>query len=267
MKTGLVLSGGGFRGIAHIGVIKALEENNIYPSYIAGTSAGAIVGALYANGCCWEDMLAFFKKLEIFSFNKYAINKPGFINTEKFYKSFKTYLPFDDFKTLDKILYITATDLLNGTLKVFSEGELIMPLLASAAFPGVFTPVKIGNSYYIDGGTLNNFPVDIIAKHCNQIIGVYVNHFENVENSNLKNSYDILDRALKIKNAQESSLKFKACDLLIAPKGLDNYNTFYFRNTSEIFNLGYRETIKVLQSEKGIQFLNTNNSVKQKSIV
>ena len=57
------------------------------------------------------------------------------------------YLPFDDFKTLDKILYITATDLLNGTLKVFSEGELIMPLLASAAFPGVFTPVKIGNSY------------------------------------------------------------------------------------------------------------------------
>lgn len=264
MKTGLVLSGGGVRGIAHIGVIKALEENNIHPSHIAGTSSGAIVGALYANGCSWQEMLEFFKKIEIFTLNKYAINKPGFIDTEKFYSNFKPYVPIDDFKSLNKTLFVTATNLLNGTLKVFSKGELIMPVLASAAFPGVFTPVKIGNSYYIDGGTLNNFPTDLISMYCDQLIGVNVNGFENAKNSELKNSYAILERALKIKSAQESAIKFKTCDLLIAPKGLSNYNTFYFKHINEIFKLGYFETLKVLRSDKGIQFLNKNNTVLQK---
>jgi NTE family protein len=81
MKIGLVLSGGGMRGVAHIGAIKALEEKGIFPTYIAGTSAGAVVGALYAYGYKWEDMLTFFKGIQIFDIKKYAINKPGFLDT------------------------------------------------------------------------------------------------------------------------------------------------------------------------------------------
>tara|TARA_R110001583_G_scaffold194982_1_gene368073 strand:- start:704 stop:1486 length:783 start_codon:yes stop_codon:yes gene_type:complete len=255
MNIGLVLSGGGVRGIAHIGVIKALQENNINPTHIAGTSAGAIVGALYASGCSWEKMLDFFNSIQLFGFNKYAINKPGFIDTEKFYNSLAPFFPDDDFKSLKKILYITATNLLNGELKIFNKGELIRPILASAAFPGLFTPVKIENAYYIDGGTLNNFPVDLISRYCDQIIGVYVNPFNKLNTNDFKHSYDVVERALKIKNGNESYLKFEACDLLISPIDLNNYSTFYVKNSEEIFNLGYNNAIKILEGEKGIRFL------------
>lgn len=159
MTTGLVLSGGGMRGAAHIGAIKALEEHGIVPTHIAGTSAGAVVGALYAYGHSCEDMLTFLKGINILDIKKYALNKPGLIDAEKFYPGFKTYLKHDDFGFLKKQLTITATNILNGKLEVFRTGELIRPILASAAIPGIFAPVKINDSYYVDGGTLNNFPV------------------------------------------------------------------------------------------------------------
>ena len=145
MNLGLVLSGGGMRGAAHIGAIKALEEHNLYPTHIAGTSAGAIVGALYAYGYKWEDILKFFKSVQILDIKKYALNKPGFIDAEKFYPEFKNYIINDDFSFLKKDLSITATNILNGNLEIFDKGELIRPILASAAMPGIFAPVKIND--------------------------------------------------------------------------------------------------------------------------
>ncbi|NNE78424.1 MAG: patatin-like phospholipase family protein [Pricia sp.] len=252
MKTGLVLSGGGVRGVAHIGAIKALEEYGIYPAYIAGTSAGAIVGALYAKGCNWEEMLDFFKTTQIFSFKNYARNKPGFLDTEKFYDRFKTYLPDDNFDSLKTPLYITATNLLDGTLKVFHRGELIKPLLASAAIPGVFAPVHINNGYYVDGGILNNFPVDLIQQRCDHIVGIYVNPFDKVQIDDLKHSYSIMERVYKIRMAKESLSKFENCDLLIVPKNLNNYRSLSMREMATIFNLGYNEAIQVLQANKNL---------------
>ncbi|MBT8394175.1 MAG: patatin-like phospholipase family protein, partial [Bacteroidia bacterium] len=171
MNLGLVLSGGGVRGAAHIGAIKALEEFSIHPTHIAGTSAGAIVGALYAYGYSCKEMNSFFKKVQILDFKKYARNKPGFIDSEKYYSIFTEYFPIDDFSILKKKLTITATDILEGTLKAFSRGELIKPIIASATFPGLFAPIKINDSYYIDGGTLNNFPVELVSDSCDTIIG------------------------------------------------------------------------------------------------
>jgi len=256
MKTGLVLSGGGIRGVAHIGAIKALEEDGIYPSHIAGTSAGAIVGALYAGGCTWEEILDFFKTVEIFTLKKYARKQPGFVDTSKFYDSLKTYLPSDNFESLKKPLYITATDLLDGTLKVFHRGELIRPILASAAVPGVFAPVQINDGYYVDGGMLNIFPVDLIQLYCDQIVGVYVNPFEKVRIEDLKHSYNIMERAYHIKIANESLAKFEDCDLLIRPKNMKNFGMFSLKNIDAIFNLGYTSAKEALQSTKGFQIPN-----------
>ena len=246
MNTGLVLSGGGVRGVAHIGVIKALEEHGIFPTHIAGTSAGAIVGALYANGNTWQEILDFFRTVPIFRIDKFAMNKPGFIDTEKLYESFRTLLKDDDFKTLKKPLSITATNILDGTLKIFKEGELIRPILASAAFPGVFTPIKIGGQYYVDGGTLNNFPVDLVVPVCEKIIGVYVNPFVKKQIKDLKYSYNVLERAYKIKTSKDSILKFKDCDLLICPKDLNKFGTFSVKDIDAIFNLGYEAAMAEL---------------------
>ena len=248
MTNGLVLSGGGIRGVAHIGAIKALEEYGIYPSHIAGTSAGAIVGALYAAGCSWEEILDFFKTTQIFSINNYAKGKPGFLDTEKFYDQFKGYMPHDSFESLKKPLYITATNLLDGTLRVFNSGELIKPVLASAAVPGLFAPVQIENGYYVDGGTLNNFPVDLIKKYCDQIVGVYVNPFSQVSIKDLNHVSKVLERTYHVMVANETTRKFKDCDVLIRPLNMDRFGMFTLKNIDTIFDLGYTTTINILKN-------------------
>lgn len=246
MNVGLALSGGGFRGVAHVAVIKALEEAGIFPTHISGTSAGAIVGALYAYGYNWKDILEFYESIQLLDITKYALGKPGFIDAEKFYSKFKDYLKEDDFGALKKTLTVTATDLLNGSLKLFNEGELIKPVLASAAFPGVFAPVKIKDSYYIDGGALNNFPVEALTSNCDIIIGSYVNGFDTVTIDSLKHAHNVIERAFKLKSVKEDYAKFDICDLVISPKELSNYGTFSTKELNEIFNIGYDATKKAL---------------------
>ena len=246
MNVGLVLSGGGFRGVAHIGVIKALEEAEIFPTHISGTSAGAIVGALYAYGYNWEEILKFYESIQILDIKKYALGKPGFIDAEKFYSKFNGYLKEDNFSALKKKLTVTATDLLNGNLKVFKEGELIKPILASAAFPGVFAPLKIKDSYYIDGGALNNFPVEALASSCDIIIGSYVNGFDVAAIDDFKYAYNVVERAFKLKSVKEDYAKFDSCDLVISPRELSKYGTFSTKHLNEIFKIGYDATKNAL---------------------
>ncbi len=254
MKTGLVLSGGGFRGLAHVGILKALDERGITPSYIAGTSAGAIVGALFASGLKWNEILSFFKKVDIFSFRKFALNKPGWVDTEKFYEEFAELFTEDSFESLKIPLYITATNILEGSLRIFSSGPLIKPLLASAAFPGMFTPVIIDKNHYVDGGVLNNFPVDLIKEQCDQIIGAYVNPFTKVTMDDLKYSYNVLERAYHIRAAKSSVEKFKDCDLLISPEDLVNHGTFTVKDMDAVFELGYKAAKESLEKDKDLVY-------------
>lgn len=250
-KTALVLSGGGYRGIAHIGVLKALEEAGIIPDMIAGTSAGAVVGALYSREISTGDMLEFFKGLQLLSFGNYAFGKPGWVDPENFYDSFRELIPEDDFSTLRIPLQVTATNILTGELEVFSQGPLIRPLLASAAFPGVFAPVEIGQGYYVDGGVLNNFPVELVRERADYVIGVYVNPFETLVKSDIHHSLAVLERVIKLKTASDSINKFEDCDLLVYPQELSRYSTFMEKKLNEIFELGYEEARKQLREASG----------------
>lgn len=246
MNIGLVLSGGGAKGIAQIGAIKALEEFNIYPTHISGTSAGAVVGALYASGMANEQIFNFFKTTSLFTRSKFAYKKPGFINTDKFYNDLIHFFPKDDFSDLKKPMYVTATNILKGTLEIFHEGKLIKPILASASFPGVFTPIEMNNTLYVDGGTLNNFPIEPLKPICDKIIGVFVNPLKDIEPKDLKNSFAVVDRAFDINTSSRSLKKFAACDLLISPAELINYGTFSVKDLDKIFDIGYQYTKKIL---------------------
>lgn len=250
MNIGLVLSGGGIRGVAHIGLIKALEEHGIHPSYISGTSAGAVVGALYAGGLPWSEILHFFKVIPIFHTKRFARRKPGFIDTEKFYEEFKKFFPNDSFEALPKPLFVTATNIIKGELKIFHKGELIRPVLASATFPGVFSPIDIDGNFYIDGGVLNNFPVEPLKIPCNRIIGSYVSPLKRIDPKDLKHSYDVVDRAYKLKSASDSLAKFKECDVVVSPEELSRFSTFDMRSIDTIFDIGYRSTKEVLKTYK-----------------
>lgn len=243
---GLVLSGGGVRGMAHIGVIRALEEKGISPGYVAGASIGAIIGAFYASGATCDEMLDFFLNTSMFSINKYAIRKPGLLDTEKFYKIFKKHFEEDRFEALEKKLFISTTDIVEGKNKIFSSGELIYPMLASAAFPVVLSPIEINGELFADGGITDNFPVEPLVPHCSFIIGSYTNPLNKIDPTELSSSMSVMDRAFKIGMASRSTSKFQHCNLVISPEKLSSYGTFSMNHIQELHEIGYTEALQVL---------------------
>jgi NTE family protein len=245
MKIGLALSGGGVRGIAHAGVMKALQEHQISINQITGTSAGALVGALYAKGISIEDIYNFFENSNLFHPKKFAFRQAGFINSSIFTDQLSLYIPEDSFESLNIPLTVTATDLNSGELKVFKEGELYLSILASAAFPGIFTPVEINGNTYVDGGVINNFPVDLLDD-CDIKIGSYVNKVD-LKNRKLKHSYDVAGRAYAINQYHQDKIKFSQCDLLIEPE-LYQYGLFNFKALKQIFQKGYETACYNLES-------------------
>ena len=245
-KYGLTLSGGGVRGIAHIGAIRALHEFDIEPEIISGASAGAIVGALYAQGYTPDEMLEFFKKTKLFSWKNYSWLKPGFLDTDKFVDIFAEQLPEDDFESLGKKLYVVATDIENGEERVFEKGPLIQPILASAAFPVVFSPVEIDGKLFSDGGIVNNFPVELIRNQCDQLIGVFVGTMKKANRKDLDSTLEILERAYDLNLAVQSLRKMDQVDIAITPEKLAGYKTFDTRQIQDIHDIGYEAAKRVL---------------------
>lgn len=258
-KVGLVLSGGGVRGIAHIGAIKALEEHGIFPDIVSGSSAGAVVGALYCHGYSPDEMMEFFRITPLFHINRFAFGKPGFIDTDTLYADFNKFFKKDNFTSLNKKLFVSAVDLLNGKLRVFNSGMLIRPLLASSAFPGLFSPVSIDNVLYADGGILDNFPISPLLENCEVLIGVYASPLSHIEQDSLKYSVNVLERAIRINYSKRSHKKFKNCDLLVNPIELSEFGLLEFSKMDEIFEIGYRSAkkeIKNNRSQQDLKFLN-----------
>ncbi|MFK7811106.1 MAG: patatin-like phospholipase family protein [Maribacter sp.] len=261
IKTiGLVLSGGGYRGIAHAGAIKAFEEAGIFPNRISGCSAGAIVAALYAAGYSPQEILTFFKEVKIFEFNRFARNKPGWVDTDTFRSLLRSYFPENNFADLHKKLFVTTTDLLSGKIKVFNSGTLVDALLASASFPGVFSPVSIENGFYADGGILDNFPMQPV-QNCSFIYGVYVSPISIMKASEFKHSYDVINRALHLRMNAASKAKFSACDMVVYPNELSKYNLFNAKHADELFEIGYRKTKEALHQKNQKQLYQKNESV------
>lgn len=118
--------------------------------------------------------------------------------------------------------------------------------MASATFPGVFSPIAINSSFYVDIGVLNNFPIEPLLSHCDKIIGSYVNPLKSIKPKDLKHSYNVVDRAYKIKFVSDSIAKFVQCDLVILPEELSSFATFDMRYIETISEIVYYINIKKL---------------------
>ena len=179
-KKGFVFSGGGSKGIAHAGVLQYLQEQNIKPSCIAGSSAGAVVGALYAFGKKPEEILDFFKSIYFFHWKHFTFKKAGIIDSESFKRYFHEVFGDVTLGELEIPMYITATDMVKGKLKIFSpKTKIVDAILASTAVPGMISPYVINGELFSDGGILNHFPADLLIGKCELIIGVYVSPIQN----------------------------------------------------------------------------------------
>lgn len=237
---GMVLSGGGARGLAQVGVLKALTENDIEPQVLAGTSAGAIVAALYAAGYSSEESLRFFVEKSPLRFSMLSLAKPGIFDTEKVVGDFLEYFPDNSFEALAKPIYLAATEIVEAKPEIFAAGPLIPAILASASTPLVFAPTEIDGHYYSDGGITNNFPVEPLLGHCDRILGLYATPLRRIGEQDLRNSLAVSLRAFEIGMYYSSRRKFHHCDLLLCPDELSRFGTFDTKYFEEILEIGYR---------------------------
>lgn len=252
-NIGLVLSGGGSKGIAHAGAIKFLEEKNIKPATISGTSAGAIIAALYAFGKTPEEILAFFKSIYFFHWSHFTLKKPGIVDSESFKDYFDKIFGETKIGDLEIPIVITATDIIKGKLKIFKPITKISDaVLASSAFPGVISPYKINKILYSDGGILNHFPTDLIQGRCDSIIGIYVSPIQDIVEKDLNSIRAVTTRAFDLLSAQGNYQKFSLCDWVIEPKELSKFSTFETSKTKmdTIFKIGYDEAKRSFENLK-----------------
>ncbi|MDD3605130.1 MAG: patatin-like phospholipase family protein, partial [Kiritimatiellae bacterium] len=164
-RIGLALGGGAARGWAHVGVLQALEEAGLEVSCIAGTSAGALVGAVYASGRLreFEDLSEHMDwKKVLYYFSDISFARAGLVDGEKVCKMLRKYTTARNIEDLPLPYGAVTADILTGEEVVLDRGEIIDAVRASIAFPGIFTPVKIGNRLLMDGGIVNPVPVNVV---------------------------------------------------------------------------------------------------------
>lgn len=245
-RVGIVLSGGGIRGIAHLGVLKAFINAGIQFSHISGTSAGAIAGAFYAAGIDPEEGLNIFIKTKLLRFIRPAVGALGLINIENTSNLLKEYFPEDKIENLKIPLTIAATNFSEGKLVYFTKGPLIRAIQASSCIPGIFRPIMIEDQMYVDGGILNNFPVEPLLDHCDFIIGSSCNHLKPVQK--ISNFSSLVGRAGLMSINKDMEQKVKYCNVLIEPKGMGEISTFDMKKAETIYWLAYEETLKTIKN-------------------
>ena len=269
-KIGLVLSGGGAKGLAHIGVLKYLEKAGIRPDYITGTSMGSIIGGLYAIGYSADELDSIIRKInwsitlsdKVYLYDVEPLEKD---NYERFILDFNLEkgglkLPnglvkgqnisellsqltwrvagikdFDDFPIPFRCV---ASDLITGRQHVFKSGDLMTALRSSMAIPSVFTPVQVDTMFLVDGGVLNNFPVDVCREMGAEIIiGVNVSSGDYPKIKDLNSIIKVLMTASMLGNTPAVIKAVKNTDLLISPK-LYPYTTGSFEDALKIIKKG-----------------------------
>lgn len=241
-KIGMALSGGGARGIAHLGVLRALEEFGIRPDVIAGSSAGGIVGGLYAAGYGPAEILEIVKHAELFNIFSLKFHQ-GIFSMKAFEKIYLKHIPHNSFEGLNIPLYITATDMLKCETVYFSSGELAVALLATSCVPVAFQPVIHEGAELLDGGILNNLPTEPLIGICDTIIGVHVNSID--KTVDYVHTKDLIDRAFHLALSPMIRAKEDKCGLFIEPPRMSRFGMFDIHDSDAIYVAGYEHTMSM----------------------
>ncbi len=162
----LVLSGGGARGIAHIGAIEELERRGYEIASVAGTSMGALVGGVYADGAmdAFRDWMLSLDRRKILNLVDFTVSRVGLVKGDRVFNKMKDFIPDSMIEDLDIPYAAVAVDLINNKEVVFKEGSLFDAIRASVSIPSVLTPVKTKDGLLIDGGVMNNIPVEHVSR-------------------------------------------------------------------------------------------------------
>ncbi|QLE03104.1 patatin-like phospholipase family protein [Galbibacter sp. BG1] len=293
-KVGLVLSGGGAKGLAHIGALKAIEESGVRIDYIGGTSMGAIIGALYAAGYSAKQLDSIFRETnfdvllqdkiprsamsfyEKSSYEKYALTLPF----DKFKVSFPTSLSkgqnlynqlsrllfnvngVENFNDLPIPFFCMATDVETGEQVILDKGYLPRALSASAAIPSFFEPVPYEDKLLVDGGVQNNYPVDeVLDLGADIIIGVDVQD-PLLKRDKLKSATDVLVQINYYNTVNDMEEKLKKTDVYIKPN-IEPFNILSFGEGEKIIESGYEAGELKISSLDSVAKLQKKPPIKQ----
>lgn len=247
-KLGLALSGGGARGYAHLGALKAMNERGIFPDVISGTSVGSFIGVLYADGYTPDEMLSFAHSLKLRELVESTIPRDGFFKASGIGAILRKYLRAKTFEELKLPMNVVASDIEYGEVKVFNEGKIIPAVVASCSVPIVFTPVEIDGHHYVDGGLLKNFPVSILRRECEKVIGIDISPVISVKYD--RSMKYIVERAMNYMVGANTIEERAACDYLIESPEVSKYSLFDFNHVEEIYEKGYETASKYLDEKK-----------------
>jgi NTE family protein len=215
-KFALVLGGGAARGFAHIGVIKVLEANGIVPDLIVGTSAGSLVGALYASGVDAFELQRLGLALDESTFADWTIGSRGLLKGEALAAYVNQQLKQQPIERLKRSLAIVATDLRSGEPMVFQRGDVGTAVRASSAVPGIFSPVKIADRDYVDGGLTHPVPV-AIARRLGADVVLAVDISARPRNQEVGGTLDVLLQTFTIMGSRIGQYELAAADFVIRP--------------------------------------------------
>lgn len=246
-RIGIALSGGGARGIAHLGVLQVLYELKVPVSCISGTSAGAIAGALFSAGVEPVKVINHLKGPGVLLSLRPSWGRSGLFSLEAVSKLLKEFIPVNDFNTLQIPLTVTATNLNSGAVRYFSQGNLSDAVGASCCVPGIFAPVQIEGQSYADGGIMDNLPVKPLEGQCDSILGVHCNPIS--PSFNELKIRQVVERSLLLAIGRNTIESKERCDLLLEPEGLEKYSAADFGKARELYDIGYRYAIKHLSPE------------------
>ncbi|NPA12590.1 MAG: patatin-like phospholipase family protein [Aquificae bacterium] len=244
----LVLSGGAVRGAAHIGVIKALEEYGLSIDGLSGSSAGSIIAVFYGAGYPAKEMEEIILKTKVMAYLKPSFNLQGFFSLEKMGQLFEQYIGVKDISQLEKKVFVCATNLELAKPEYFDTGDITKVVSASCALPPLFEPVEINGYTYIDGGIMNNLPVEPFLDTGSFIIGSDVNPIG--RGKPVKDPFNLLIRSLYLAIRSNVEMRKNYCHIFLQPPDLKGIGMFSPWKIKDAIDIGYKYAKEVLKDIK-----------------
>jgi NTE family protein len=244
-KIGVALGGGFARGMAHIGVLKVLEQEGIPVRIVAGTSVGALIGACYCSGLSIEELEKVARSVRFTTFARWTVSRYGFASNDRMMQFLNRTLKVKTFEELRIPLGITATDFNSGEGVVFHSGSMVDPIRASCAYPGMFLPVNIRGRWLVDG--MLSHPVPTSSLHemgADRVIAVHLRG-QWTKDGAPRHLFDVIGQSFAIAQDQMSHLWRGAADVIVEPD-VAGFAYDDFKRAGELITAGEIATKKVL---------------------
>ena len=245
-RLGVALGGGGSRGFAHAGALKAIDDAGYKVDVIAGVSAGSIAAVLYAAGLKPETIMKMFTEAKLIDLVDFTMGKGGLMRIDKFMQYFGKCL--GKYKRIEQLpipTYIGVTDFDKGEPVLFDKGEISPIVQASCSIPIAMVPVNIDGTWYVDGGVTRNLPAWAIRDKCDKLIGI--NASPVIEKKTVPSLFSMAMRSYTLVTKANQAQDMEMCDVVVKLDSLTKRSTFSLHEINKVYEKGYEEMSKALE--------------------